>query len=328
MILSNSLSAYLDQFLNQLKTQLPFSHVNESDLDKWFSSAKLLQLKAGQTFVSPRQLQDRIYILVKGCVRYLVEVDGEVITIDRRGAGQMLGWVSLLRGESCEWVSASEESLVIALSSTGFLSLVADQNKFFDWFAHLTQPQETYLVALAAIEQMPKRLQDWRSNMQKFLHSSKVLSLEPNQPFVPASAPSGTTWYLSTPGIPGHHVGEQIHEGQTLPPRKGFKLIYRIVGLPSINDVASGFSNTDLNTTIVEPLGELKPVSLQDLGILEADNLDNHDKYPVVKGTGPLNSTLALCEMLSLYRKYLSGEIISRKYLKINFAVTKIFLLS
>ena len=301
--MSNSSPAYLDQVLGQLKTNSPFSYLDESRLNKWFSKAKLLKLKPGQPLVSPRQLHDRIYIIVKGEVRYLVEVDGEVNTIDRRGPGQILGWVSLLRGESCEWVTASEETLVIALSSIEFLSFIEDKSKFFEWFASLTQPQETYLVALAAIDQTPKRLKDWRSNLNSLLRSSLSVCVKPNQPFVPIPAPPGTTWHLSTPDIPGHYVGEQINEGQTLPVRPGFKLQYRVIGLPLISEVADGQSNAGLSIQAGEPLGELRSVTLQELGILEEDSLEDDVKYPIAKGSGPLNETLAVCEMLSLHHK-------------------------
>ena len=94
-----------------MRSQAPFVLLDESAADAWLSQAKLIQLKPGQQLLCPNQLQDRIYLVVRGRVRFLAETDaGESITLELRGAGQFLGWVSLLRAEACESVMASEDT--------------------------------------------------------------------------------------------------------------------------------------------------------------------------------------------------------------------------
>ena len=96
-------TSYLDRLRQQLQGQLPFSLLNQENYTNWLSNAKLFDLEPGQAVISPRQLQERSYLLIEGKVRLLAELDGDIFTIDRRGAGQILGWSSLLRGEACEW---------------------------------------------------------------------------------------------------------------------------------------------------------------------------------------------------------------------------------
>ena len=45
----------------------------------------------------------------------------------------------------------SEQLVVLALPAAEFLNEIKKQNSFSSWFGSLTQPQETYLVAAAAM---------------------------------------------------------------------------------------------------------------------------------------------------------------------------------
>ena len=72
-----------------------------SDSALWLAESKLVRLSPGQTLISKKELQDRIYLVISGQVRLLVETESDTITLDRRGPGQFLGWSSLLRGEPC-----------------------------------------------------------------------------------------------------------------------------------------------------------------------------------------------------------------------------------
>ena len=49
-----------------MRSQAPFVLLDESAADAWLSQAKLIQLKPGQQLLCPNQLQDRIYLVVRG----------------------------------------------------------------------------------------------------------------------------------------------------------------------------------------------------------------------------------------------------------------------
>ena len=94
--------------MRSIRTKPPFSLLDGPAAEGWFSQAKLIQLKTGQPLLSRTQLQNRIFLVVRGKVRLLAKTDtGESITLELRGPGQLLGWVSLLRAEPCEGVMAS-----------------------------------------------------------------------------------------------------------------------------------------------------------------------------------------------------------------------------
>ena len=66
-------------------------------------------------------------------------------------------------------------------------------------------------------------------------------------------------------------------------------------------------------------LGALPSVSLSELGITEEDNRDIKDIYPIIKGKGDLQESLAVCEMVSLYLKVPFRHDMLKKLLKVNF---------
>ena len=303
--MSTSSPTYFDQLCDQLRQQSPFQLLDSDLLDSWLANSKLLRLQPGQTLLSPRQLQDRIYLVIPGQVRLLVEVSGEIITIDRRGSGQCLGWVSLLRGSACEWVSASEETTVLALSAQTFLQGIGCCPDFSTWFSSLPQQQETHFVASAALELMPQRFQGWRTRLTSQLANASVCNLSPEVPFkAPDTARPGTTWHLSTSEVPGIAVGTLLVEGQLLPTRSGFQLPYRLVGLPPIEEIVVDAPFNSLLQDGVDPLEDALPsASLHQLGILDGDELQDDFRYPLVRGNGVLPEAMAACEMIALVQR-------------------------
>ena len=66
------MTTYLDQLREQLIRQVPFSLLAETAARNWFDTTKIIQLEPGQSLVSNRKLQDRIYLVIEGAVRLLL----------------------------------------------------------------------------------------------------------------------------------------------------------------------------------------------------------------------------------------------------------------
>ena len=233
--MSSSTSNYLDQLGNQLFQQVPFSYLAEEQYRPWISEAKLLKLNPGQTLLSNRQLQDRIYLVIDGQVRLLAESEGEIITLQRRGAGQFLGWISLLRADACEWVTASSESVVLALPASGFLDGYQNCSKFAEWFNSLSQSQETFVVLSSALDLAPQRLDGWRNKIISNLDNSCPICVPVGESFVPPKAAlKDTIWLVSTDGVPNMPVGTIVNPGDVFEERLRFHLPHRLIGFPPL----------------------------------------------------------------------------------------------
>ena len=288
-----------------MSTQAPFSLLEASAVEEWFSGAKLIQLKTGQQLFSSTQLQDRIFLVVRGKVRLLAKTDtGESITLELRGAGQFLGWVSLLRADPCEAVMASQDTLVLALSAQGFLEGMVSAPEFARWFDFKVNPHESFAVAQAILAQQVKSVNDESTQLEDYWPKAVVASFLPGRPFQPpASAPDSISWYLSTAKVPGLAVGKRLAPGEILPERSGLALPYRCIGLLSLetNDPAAlptGLANYAESLELPLPA-----VSLKQLGILEDDTLEDDQRYPLIRGQGQLQEALAVCEMAALQLK-------------------------
>ena len=186
---ASSVSPSLNALVASLRRQEPSSLLSADDLDRWLGQAKLLKARPGQQLLHPKQLQDRIYLVMQGMVRLLAPLDQrEVITLDRRGPGQFLGWVSLLRAASCEWVSASEETQLLALPADGFLRGIQTSSAFGDWFAEKAHPQEAFVVSSASLELQVSRPDDWRELLQRQWPQARVVPVAQGATFSPPAS--------------------------------------------------------------------------------------------------------------------------------------------
>ena len=304
--MSTTSSDYLDQLRSKLIQQVPFSYLSADAAHEWLSQAKLLRLKPGQTLLSNRQLQDRIYLVLEGKVRLLAENENDINTLQLRGSGQFVGWVSLLRAGACEWVTASESCLVLALNVDEFLASYQKISEFSQWFNQLSQPQETFEVAKAALELAPQRLEGWRDQLISHLETSSIAVTYPDKPFdTSPSSDDEIRWFLSTPNVPNFPVGTEVSRGQVLPSRPGFQLPYRLVGLYPFTSIALSKSTLTPEGIYgdIDEFQGFDAVSLQQLGIVESDSISDSDKFPVLRGKGVLEEAMAACEMISLVQR-------------------------
>ncbi|WP_115125944.1 peptidase domain-containing ABC transporter [Synechococcus sp. GEYO] len=323
-------SVQLEKILASLTKQEPFSLLTSKFRDKWFEGAELKRCDVGYRLLRPDELPNEIYLIVSGEMRLLVPDPQGVgpITFDKRGPGQLLGWVGLTRGAPCEWVSATCESIVLSLRADYFIQAFLASTTFADFFKSLPVAQESYAVALAASDLSPQLKADWYNKLSELSAQASAITVEPSKPFkVPSSIPnSSISWYLSTSNVPGMPMGSSLANGMVIPEIPGYQMPYRCVGFPS--NMAINLGQQLNNKGIRAMNADNPPTNLQQLGILEADDLEDKDYFPICRGSGPLEEGVAVSEMISLYfqtpfrkdsvRKALDGHIKRDKSLSIE----------
>lgn len=288
----------------RLATQAPFSLLTPNQLESWFAAGVSRRIfQPGERLLRPDELNNFVYLVLSGEVRLIAYSEGSngQISLDKRGTGQLLGWVSLARGEASEFVQASSEVLVLCLPAAQFVHFLKNQPAFSSYFSKLTNIQEAYGVGLAAAELQPLRPQGWRDTLYERASLAKVASLKENEPFsVLPVLPEQWHWYLSTPNVPNFPVGTCINLNlKQLPVRVGFQLNYRFIALPD-GILKPKYSN--ISTEDIDLASECvdSHIDLEQLGILEGDKLEDDQRFPVVRGRGALHEALAVTEMLSL----------------------------
>ena len=120
------------KLLSSLQKQPPFSFVPQSHRN-WFDESKLLKFSPGERLYRPDEISNYVYVVLKGEVRLLglSTSSQDQVTLDLRGPGQIVGWVSLLRASSTEFVQASTDVVVLALSASGFIDIFKSSPEFF-----------------------------------------------------------------------------------------------------------------------------------------------------------------------------------------------------
>lgn len=288
---------------SQLINQKPFSLLTESAAHELFNSAVLRSFNIGIRLLRPDELPSEILLVLQGEVRFLVGTGSSSSTLCKRGPGQILGWSSLLRAESCEWVQASEQTVVVAFSAEKIVQLIKSEDDLACYFNQLASIQESHHVAVAAANLYPRLSKGWDLDLFERSSNSYVCTALHGEPFSPPSLPNiHVDWFVSTPGIPGFPVGSLIPVSSILPERVGFTLPYRIIGLPHAQAFTSSKQaipvNYDINSSV-----DTKSSNLLSLGILEDDLLKDADRFPSIKGKGQFAEVLAVTEMVALYEK-------------------------
>lgn len=298
-------SAALDTILNQVAGQPPFHHLSTEQRCELFREARLLRFTPGQRLLRPDELPQAVLLLLKGTVRMLAEdpEQGRPQTLQKSGAGQLLGWSSLLRAGACEWVSASEPCMALAIPAAAFLVAYRECPAFAAFYNQLPAVQEAHGVACRAAELQARRPQGWSAELPQRLAAAWAMVLEAKTPFhPPGDAPAALVWHLSSADVPGYPVGVVIPSGSSLPERPGFRLPYRLIGLPAAAALPASEQVLTLEAQAVDA-EDVPAASLEALGILEEDQRGDEDRYPLVRGRGQLPEAMAVCEMIALQQQ-------------------------
>ena len=141
-----------NNLIKSISGQAPYSLLSSDQQNLLFENAKLVNFNPGQVVLRSDQLPSRLYLFISGRIRLLTQSfqTREPLTLDLRGSGQLVGWVSVLRGAACEWVIASEQCTALSISSENFIKLVIECDAFRNAFFSLSSIQESYLVVGSA----------------------------------------------------------------------------------------------------------------------------------------------------------------------------------
>ena len=295
--------SWVSSLLSQLVDQVPFSLLPTDIFNDWLSISSRLRFSPGERILRPDEITNSLYVVLKGEIRLIAigdEQEGQ-ITLCKRGPGQLLGWLSLLRGSPSEYVIASTDVVALALPATEFVRFYREHLSFASYFNNLSHIQEAYDVSVAAAELQAVRPAKWRDSLIDRASNARNTSLQDGSVYSDLpKLPIDWNWYLSTPLVPDLPVGICLKScNQKVSTRPGFQLSYRFVALPN-GVVAPKTANLDTHDILAASESNFDHVDLHQLGILEDDHLQDDQRFPVVRGRGAFQEALAVVEMLSL----------------------------
>ncbi|MCP9835822.1 MULTISPECIES: peptidase domain-containing ABC transporter [unclassified Cyanobium] len=276
----------------------PFDGLSIAGRERLLAEARPCRFRVGEDLSNAGSIGDRVLVLHEGEARLLGERDGRPFTLERLGPGAIVGLVSLLRAEGIEPVSAASELLATAVPDTLMLELLLAEDGLRQWCGRHLWTAELHQLLLqrdgAAAGRFDPPL--WREKIEQLrLRARGVLPTAAGA----IALQDGEDLLLASANVPDLPIGSLLAATEPLPqPRPPLPL--RLLALTPAPAVAVAPAPSPSDTTAdqaIEPMeaaagGQAQPSSL-DLG---QDRADRH--LTLVRGTGPLEETLACFQML------------------------------
>ena len=174
---------------------------------------EIRRYRLGQTLLRPEVLPEGVLLIHSGELRNLgPDPSGQGLrTIERLGAGSVIGWAGILRQEPCEHIRATSEIEAQFLPSAAFRDLLAGNPSLSGWFQANIPAAELHHLLVALVEREPQwqpLLESWPAVQAEVRISSLIpgpaaeLALSPQFSWFVSSGDSLASAWLDKPLLP------------------------------------------------------------------------------------------------------------------------------
>ena len=274
----------------------PFNELSRDGQDLLKDNLRWEKHKIGERLYRQDELPTQVNLIGKGEARLLVESlnSGKLITLNKAQEGDLIGWAGLLRGEACETVQASTELETISIPSEIFIRLILTENNFDEYFGNQSNYQESWIVIQKYLEKFPYENKDLDAIVR---NACRMVRLKKEKD----DYRDENDYLLSTAQCniaSGSNVSRQ-EEAESI---NGFGLRKRILEIPKT--WKEGYLNGRPSNINIKSREETRKLNVEKkdlykLGILEADTIQDKDRYPILKGKGMVEEGLALVSMIA-----------------------------
>ncbi len=271
----------------------PFNNLSESILENWLSKAQLLRYRIGQVIVTQEAMPAQISIIYQGQARLLGynAHKPNPVTLKLLSPGEVLGWLSHVRGIACETAIASTEVITLNLPIADFLALLQQESAFNQALQNHITLLEVYELLTAELN----RRADGSKNLVKLAQAATeaaVIQTFPARKVFHNQLNSELLWLVSSNFDANFPVGSRL-ELDDLNATLKFHANMRLVGLPK------SLLGEDPAPRAIVP-AEI-PYASEITITEESTTQPKPKKYPYIWGRGPLDGSLACFVMLSQY---------------------------
>jgi HlyB family type I secretion system ABC transporter len=289
----------------------PFDQLPAEALQQLLQSAQPLKYRVGQPILRREVLTQQVVVVLEGQVRLLGydPRNQQPVTLKRLTRGEMLGVVSLIRGQPCETVIASTEVLALTLPSYTFLQLLDEYPEFGRVVRDQIYLIEAFDLLSQHVEKTALDLGDLKAKAQTVCEESALVNLPEGISDLSHLDPS-LTWVLSGGTVLNLPVGSAL----AIDPQKPTIEVLSPQGARLL-----GLTEAVLAQTFqVEPQPEVehKPVEVVGLDqipyateaqlqgdggsfVAEEKGRNRNSPYPFARGRGEVDAALACFDMLS-----------------------------
>ena len=227
-----------ESLINKLKDSNPFALLNGEEIEDWITASEILDKEPGERILRADELNSNLYLVLQGEIRLIDygNIGEGAFTLGKRGSGQLIGWVSLLRGEATENIIASTNVKLLELPGEYFIKNIKENKNFADYFANLVNPHEIYRVGVASQEMIAKKTENWHKKLALAIKECKVITVPAQgEHTIDEKISLNTDWYMSSAHHGKYKVGTRVRNKFENTDNDKLKLPRRLVGIPKSN---------------------------------------------------------------------------------------------
>ncbi|HEY9709322.1 MAG TPA: peptidase domain-containing ABC transporter, partial [Oculatellaceae cyanobacterium] len=291
----------IQEFLNGIS---PIDQLSLKTLEKLSTQCQLLRYRMGQAILVKEKMPAQVAILYEGQARLLgYEPRRQApVTLKLLQPGEIIGWVGLLRGVPCETAIASTESICLIFSASDFLSLLARETALSEAFRSTPALVEIFELLSAELE----RRADGEANLKELTlqaHQEAVICNLPPENRRSLHLDEHRLWFISGGAPANQPVGTCLTAEAAITLQVIGAGMTRLVGIPP-HLLSPGTRTLTLEEPSVItpdsaeiPYAPEQPVEPDDTyGYTGRSTKRN---YPLVRGRGAVDVTLACFQMLT-----------------------------
>ncbi|MFB8791960.1 MAG: peptidase domain-containing ABC transporter [Potamolinea sp.] len=290
----------IQEFLARIS---PFDQLSSTALYKLSTHCQLLRYRMGQAIVMREKMPAQVSILYEGQARLLGYEPRQQapITLKLLQPGEILGWVSLVRGVPCETAIASTETICVTINAPEFYTLMEEEPTLATAFWSRCGLVEVFDLLSAELA----RRADGQANLKelslKAWSCAIILNLARGKK-IHDQLDINRVWFVSGGAQSNQPIGTCLTGEAATTLQVITSGMTRLVGIPAeilspqpLNLLSpSSFPTSDIGDIPYAPDNPLEAP-----GTYAGKNSTNKRHYPFIRGTGPIDATLACFQMLS-----------------------------
>lgn len=286
----------------------PFDQLSSAARFKLSSQCQLLRYRMGQAIIIREKMPPHISILYQGQARLLGhDPRGSApVTLKLLQPGDVLGWVSVLRGIPCETAIASVESVCLTLNVTDFLRWLDSEPTLAAAFRSRSALVEIFELLGTELARRAEAETNLKDLTFQAWANALVLNV-PRSQHLSGQLDTNRVWFVSGGASANFPVGSCLDADATTTFVVNGAGATRLVGIPA--EVLSPTTPTIKSSDSQEgtsSLVELKDIPLADPLVATPGGYPSAERtgkqhYPFVRGRGAVEGTLACFQMLSQY---------------------------
>ena len=286
--------------ISLLSSHPAFAAISEGTREALNNACTLRAFSTGQELCKADLIPSEVLMISEGQARLLSRDQGRLCTVEKLGAGSVVGLASLLRAQPCEAVTASGPVQAWAIPDALVLELLVSEPGFAQWCSGHLFSAELLAVVERLLDMHPRQGVSAIHELERVRTAARLVQPKAE---VLAQLHPDLVLLAASHNLPHHPVGARLDPAASVPDANP-PLPARLIGVPldwyaTITEpVAPRLEEPDATapaagSALVPAAGATPLASGLDLG--------QRDQMPfrLQRGEGPLEETLACFQMLA-----------------------------